>query len=65
MGIFLSLGHIIPFLRIPYFYEFGKNADSVKWVWGAVAVLRSIQLVWRQWEFAFFGALTTVGALFI
>ena len=24
-----------------------------------------LSFVWRQWEFAFFGALTTVGALFI
>ena len=47
------------------FLEFGKNANSAKLVVAKDFFLVPFQLVWRQLEFAFFGALTSVGALFI
>ena len=45
--------------------EFGKDANSVKLGVAKGFFLVRFQLVWRQLEFAFFGALTSVGALFI
>ena len=39
----------------------GKNACSADL---HMIFIREVGFVWRQWEFAFFGALTSVGALF-
>ena len=64
MGIFLSLGHIIPFLRMPQFYELGKNADSSNCGMTNYIPI-SFRFVWRQLELAFFGAVTSVAALFV
>ena len=44
--------------------EFGKNANPGDRYAGFTALVL-FQLVWRQSEFAFFSALTSVGALFI
>ena len=55
----------IPFFRRTHFLEFGKNANFVKVGVAKSLVLVQFKLVWRQLEFAFFGALTSVGALFI
>ena len=41
--------------------DFGKNADSAT---GVESYIQIVVFVWRQLESAFFGALTTVGALF-
>ena len=46
-------------------YEFGKNANSRQVdVCGNIRML-FLKFVWRQWELAFFGAATSVVALFI
>ena len=53
------------FLSIPIFtaeVEFSKNANSATAVGSYTHI---VVFVWRQLEFAFFGALTSVGALFI
>ena len=63
MGIFLSLGHTIPFFGIYCFLNFGKNANFADSICDYITI--SFRFVWRQLEFAFFGALTSVGALFI
>ena len=42
--------------------EFGKNANSATIMESYAHI---VVFVWRQLEFAFFGALTSVGALFI
>ena len=55
----------VPFFAALNFLEFGKNANSAKLGVAKGFVLVRFQLVWRQLEFAFFGALTSVGALFI
>ena len=57
-------GRDIPFFDALNFLEFGKNANSAKLGVAKGFVLVRFQLVWRQLEFAFFGALTSVGALF-
>ena len=44
--------------------EFGKNANPGDRYAGFTALVL-FQLVWRQSGFAFFSALTSVGALFI
>ena len=41
--------------------EYDKNANSI----GMNTYVLRIDMVWRQLELAFFGALTSVGALFI
>ena len=64
MGIFCLLGHIIPFLCIYCFIEFGKKANSSNSICEIIFPYL-FRFVWRQLEFAFFGALTSVGALFI
>ena len=56
---------MIPSFVVPIFLEFGKNANSSKLSVAKDFFLVRFQLVWRQLEFAFFGALTSVGALFI
>ena len=58
-------GRGVPFFAALNFLEFGKNAKSAKLGVAKGFFLGRFQLVWRQWEFVFFGALTTVGALFI
>ena len=58
-------GRGIPFFATLNFLEFGKNANSAKLSVAKGFSLVRFQLVWRQLEFAFFGALTSVGALFI
>ena len=58
-------GRGVPFFAAPNFLEFGKNANSTKLSVAKGFSLVQFQLVWRQLEFAFFGALTSVGALFI
>ena len=53
------------FLSIPIFRwidEFSKSANSATTVGSYTHI---VVFVWRQLEFAFFGALTSVGALFI
>ena len=52
------------FFAYPYFtmaVEFGKNANSATIVESYTHI---VVFVWRQLGFAFFGALTSVGALF-
>ena len=47
-------------------YEFGKNANSTGLEYARFVIPCFLfRFVWRQSEFAFFGALTTVDALFI
>ena len=53
------------FFAYPYFtmaVEFGKNANSATIVESYTHI---VVFVWRQLGFAFFGALTSVGALFV
>ena len=40
----------------------GKNANSAGL---CRVIIQKVGFVWRQLEFAFFGALTSVGALFV
>ena len=53
----------IPFLSYQNFFEFSKNADSFKF-WYRV-ILAFSWLFGDNWSLAFFGALASVGALFI
>ena len=57
-------GRGVPFFAALNFLEFGKNANSSKLSVAKGFSLVQFQLVWRQLEFAFFGALASVGALF-
>jgi hypothetical protein len=57
-------GRRIPFFAALNFLEFGKNANSAKLGVAKGFFLVRFQLVWRQLEFAFFCALTPVGAPF-
>ena len=59
--VFLPQGITIPFFVS--FFKIGKNADSIRRDEKGVS-LSFLKFVWRQSEFAFFGALTSVGALF-
>ena len=57
-------------ITIPLFSHIHSNnlckyANSVEWMCEYKSSLFLFQLVWRQWEFAFFGALAHAGALFI
>ena len=63
--VVLSKGEVCLFFAALNFLEFGKNANSAKLSVAKGFALVLFQLVWRQLEFAFFGALTPVGALFI
>ena len=56
---------VVPFFAALNFLEFGKNANSAKLGVAKGFFFVQFQLVWRQLEFAFFGALTSVGALFV
>ena len=58
------MGRGVPFFAALNFLEFGKKANSVRLSVAKGFSLVRFQLVWRQLEFAFFGALTSVGALF-
>ena len=49
----------MPFLQVRI--KIGKNAYSANL---HKVFIRRVGFVWRQLEFAFFGALTSVGALF-
>ena len=61
--VVFSMGEV--YLFSPHLIlEFGKDANSVKLGVAKGFFLVRFQLVWRQLEFAFFGALTSVGALF-
>ena len=50
-SVVLQIGVLYPFLMLTFF-EFSKNANSVKWVCGAYALVL-FQLVWRQSELRF------------
>ena len=63
MGIFLSLGILYTFWAYTVF-EFGKTANSSSSICETIFPYL-FRFVWRQLEFAFFGALTSVGALFV
>lgn len=52
--------NIVPIFCQPN--EFGKNANSAGW--SGAGILFNLFFVWRQLGFAFFGALTPVGAPF-
>ena len=58
------MGELYLFSSCILFLNFEKNANSVKYAQRIINCLVLFQLVWRQLEFAFFGALTPVGALF-
>ena len=59
------MGVLYPFFGIRFsFFEFGKNANSFNDRWIVEHYPTHLKFVWRQLEFAFFGALTSVGALF-
>ena len=62
--VVLSIGRGVPFFAALNFLEFGKKANSVRLSVAKGFSLVRFQLVWRQLEFAFFGAPTSVGALF-
>ena len=64
-GVVLFTGEVYLFFAALNFLEFGKNANSAKLGVAKGFFLVRFQLVWRQLEFAFFGALTSVGAPFI
>ena len=54
-------GGIVPFYE-PFDLDFGKNATPLEWFYKGFPL--HLSFVWRQSEFAFFRASTTVGALF-
>ena len=57
------IGGLVPFFRFPANrMRFGKNADSAI---GVESYILSLVFVWRQLELAFFGAVTSVAALFV
>ena len=58
----IFMGVLYPYFFAQKLLNFGKNADSAISVESYIHV---IVFVWRQLEFAFFGALTSVGALFV
>ena len=63
VGVFCLYGDIIPFF-VNTLYELVKTQVPLKrFDEDSVPIL--FKFVWRQSEFAFFGALTSVGALFI
>ena len=53
-------GRGVPFFAALNFLEFGKKANSVRLSVAKGFSLVRFQLVWRQLEFAFFGALTSL-----
>ena len=56
------MGVFYPYIFSQELLNFGKNANSAISVESYIHV---IVFVWRQLGFAFFGALTSVGALFV
>ena len=59
------MGEVYPFFAALDFLEFGKNANSSKLGVAKDFFLVRFQLVWRQSEFAFFGAYSFVCAHFL
>ena len=57
-----SNGRLIPFFQHTIANEFRKKRNSLRLWYRVISIF--VVFVWRQLEFAFFGALTSVGALF-
>ena len=55
-------GGLVPFFLLRQLYIFGKNVKSTT---ALECYTHIVVFVWRQLEFAFFGAVTPVAALFI
>ena len=62
--VFLCLGRAIPF-SLHVVFEFGKNAGSLKLCTMGILSSFGFNLFGDNWSPVFFGAPTSVGALFV